>query len=1017
MTMVRFPNKIDKRYEMVKDDLQELFNVVKEAEMISKASAKRSDESVIAITDRSSVLQSPESFAAWCHTQGIPISSSVSSHGPWERITDDSMEWLTRNIDYLSWLTDRASNLLFICSARDRDSSHDCLYICNRLLSSIDCEVDCAVILIRIESECAEISLCFGGWQEIPTSRVPILGATEIKKGLHIWNLLKTLCLLLECYDRIIWIFDAYEDPDIPFTTQFMRDMLTLRERMKRIADIRVLLAGTSLPLKHEELDPRLVVITELRDWEGRLTAVFREHSVKNDVAECLHTLRFPEWNARERLIASAASGGSWLASDGRYNHWFHTNESSRLWIAGKPGSGKSTLTKTIVRQVRTKLGIDQDESSDSDSPDPWVYRDPTLSRESHIVAAFYYSFRGGCTETSHEMMLRSLLFQVFRANNRLFPYLQERYCKLKKLSREWRYEDIKAGLASLHQVHFKMTIVLVVDGMDESDNERRTDVLEFLTDFASQKSLCTVKLLIASRPESYVRPWMNRASHIVLERENTQDIQFVVKKGISKLEQLGNLMLDVGSQMSEDPMGISDFSEIESYIIENSAGVFLWVKLVLKELEDCVMVGGYSLNDLDDLVRSLPKDLRGKEGFYGLMVRRLSERHASNEVLGWRARRILTFLTFANRALSVDELGDALAIPFQQLQLEKLRKYDISRHRPRDTETGLYSLTGGFVEVRKAHIGEESKFAQLIHQTTREFLLSRDKVASPYDMTETSGDLDIVQTCLWYLQIIFLSDVLLEEYSDRSADERVSKHLSGFPFLEYVLSSFGDHLMRLTSTEGEDISIREEFEFMFPEISKKPTSYSALLWSEWISKISENSTVKQSSKSEACLNSVMTAAASKNMVGTVKQCCILQASRRDALKGAASAGHTKIVRTLLEYGRTSKSRIEGETDAFEAAAAHGHANVIGFLSLRLRGQSDATSLVYNALHAAASAGHRETTDFLIRCALVNCELDEKGPTPMDVAKAPGHPTIIDMFRYVSYGPLYEKAMQRQRGQ
>ncbi|KAM0666509.1 hypothetical protein ACQRIU_004364 [Beauveria bassiana] len=151
------------------------------------------------------------------------------------------------------------------------------------------------------------------------------------------------------------------------------------------------------------------------------------------------------------------------------------------LWLEGKPGSGKSTLTKRIGRNIR-----EERHSSLFGSPREDVENACTFLDKNTIVAVFHYSFRGGCTETSHELMLRSLVYQIWRADPRLFSLLQGRYRQLKGDSRfvvagknsMWTYDDLKAALLSLYQIDFSIDIFVVVDGLDESDNEMRDDML-----------------------------------------------------------------------------------------------------------------------------------------------------------------------------------------------------------------------------------------------------------------------------------------------------------------------------------------------------------------------------------------------------------------------------------------------------------------------------------------------------------------------------------------------------------
>jgi tRNA uridine 5-carbamoylmethylation protein Kti12 len=106
--------------------------------------------------------------------------------------------------------------------------------------------------------------------------------------------------------------------------------------------------------------------------------------------------------------------GGKWLSVHEEYVKWSKNAGSDFLWIEGKPGSGKSTLSKRIVQKIR-----------EDNSPD-------NSKDQNTIIAEFYYNFRGGITETSHELMLRSIVYQIWSQNERLFPLLRDRYRELK---------------------------------------------------------------------------------------------------------------------------------------------------------------------------------------------------------------------------------------------------------------------------------------------------------------------------------------------------------------------------------------------------------------------------------------------------------------------------------------------------------------------------------------------------------------------------------------------------------
>ncbi|KAL6890893.1 hypothetical protein GGI43DRAFT_415061, partial [Trichoderma evansii] len=147
------------------------------------------------------------------------------------------------------------------------------------------------------------------------------------------------------------------------------------------------------------------------------------------------------------------------MASHKEYAQWSESSVPSALWLEGKPGSGKSTLAKLIVRNLESRENGSS--SVQLNSPQMgkniWTFNNP--GDKSTIVARFYYSFRGGNTETSHELMLRSIVYQIWSNNSRLYNFLKDRYRELHKSSSEsertsfWSYEDLKTVLRSLLKI------------------------------------------------------------------------------------------------------------------------------------------------------------------------------------------------------------------------------------------------------------------------------------------------------------------------------------------------------------------------------------------------------------------------------------------------------------------------------------------------------------------------------------------------------------------------------------
>ncbi|PMD58736.1 uncharacterized protein K444DRAFT_415699 [Hyaloscypha bicolor E] len=136
----------------------------------------------------------------------------------------------------------------------------------------------------------------------------------------------------------------------------------------------------------------------------------------------CLRTLRCEEYNARQNRIETAEENtGDWILSHRAFETWDKSPNSSLLWLHGKPGSGKSTLVKRVVSKMKSmqakRRNISHSNYEKTTREVDTEYVDQLATDHNIIVASFFYSFRGGKNETSHTLMLRSLLYQILKDN------------------------------------------------------------------------------------------------------------------------------------------------------------------------------------------------------------------------------------------------------------------------------------------------------------------------------------------------------------------------------------------------------------------------------------------------------------------------------------------------------------------------------------------------------------------------------------------------------------------------
>lgn len=639
-----------------------------------------------------------------------------------EKITGESVEWFTKSPEFQAWKDKEHLALLWLHGAPGLGKSVTMCYALERLpryfgyaknwdvavifrFRSAQTEnilVASLVFQLMRNSIRAEAALTkFNHWPTSPTKR-------ELTKLL--WELLEIMITGAPVRETV-FLMDAIDELKPEIRSSFLNNFLDLEKQVQSSATLRVLISSRPYPDLQQALSHYLMIEPQ-KERKGEIP---HTHTVRHSLTtatECLETLFFQEWNARETRIETV-DGGRWLSCHEEYLKWSESSGSGLLWIEGKPGSGKSTLAKQIVRKLREEQTGSNRRIAlgkiDTSTP-----INPSYHSDQHsIIAEFYYNFRGGITETSHELMLRSIVYQIWSRNERLFQILlRDRYRELKEKSDNntgkesmWGYDELKSALQSLHQISFPLNIFIIVDGMDESDNAKRDDVLNFLHCLSARTSDCIIKILVASRPETDINTHLMQACRIVLQEVNMEDIRKTVDRGVDELEYLcGGCK---GPSLSKHSHLPGDFSRIKDCIVEKSQGVFLWVSLVLKDLDRYARKGAFTMASLEKRVHKLPKELGGPNGFYRAIVESLIRRHGEDENqdeeereegLG-RGRRILSWVTFPKRPISIDELGDVLATPIQSDDVI-LSSYDFEQNRPRQLELGILSYCGTLVEV-----------------------------------------------------------------------------------------------------------------------------------------------------------------------------------------------------------------------------------------------------------------------------------------------------------------------------
>ncbi|KAH7111345.1 hypothetical protein B0J11DRAFT_447573, partial [Dendryphion nanum] len=486
---------------------------------------------------------------------------------------------------------------------------------------------------------------------------------------------------------------------------------------------------------------------------------------------DCLQRLRIH--NTRyEKISEKHESSLEWFWTHEQFKEWAASDTSRLLYIQGKPGSGKSTLTKYFKDNLLKRV------------PDA----------KSTIIADFFYTDREGEVQRSHYSMLQSILFHVLDQSESFFYHFQAEYRAYKALLQErgrddlpeTHYESLKRILLSLAEHSDTKRLYLIIDAVDESKDKDRRDIFDLLIGLCSKSKHCIMKVFIASRPVVELELRRDRLpvyNFIRIQDHTTNDISNFAQSQLARCK-FGNFL-----------------KRIIDYIVGHAQGVFLWVKLVTEELLDYAEAAN-SENDIFTFLESLPHDL---EDFYAHILKKLENNKASDRRDGIK---MFQFVLFACRPLTVAELRHSLGIPDKADT--KFIPCDEHFHRciPGSAEghSGINAMHRRIIccglnllEI-KGH--DENRTVQFMHQTVREYFLRPDRsvVKSQFSIDEEEAHIRISITCIRYMLLYTANTAVVGDFRDiRSwtpeGFENYAKYLDERPLLNYALSYLEQHV------------------------------------------------------------------------------------------------------------------------------------------------------------------------------------------------------------------------------
>ncbi|OTA55289.1 hypothetical protein K449DRAFT_177860 [Hypoxylon sp. EC38] len=284
-----------------------------------------------------------------------------------------------------------------------------------------------------------------------------------------------------------------------------------------------------------------------------------------------------------ENLIEARNGFISWLEQD-----------AGIFQISGKPGSGKSTLMKYLTRHPKTREHLT-------------VWADG----EKLVMGSFFFWKPGSVLQKSIKGLVRGMLHCILEECPDLipvaFPVQWEASMHRKKIHIEnYQCQQAFENVITASQIGGEHKIALFIDGLDEFE-ENHPDLIRQLITWGNGGQ--NVKICVSSREWAIFQDAFKDCPKFRLHDLTRSDIRRFVRGRFDEMHI--NTLLESYDDDGWDH-GIDKVTWLRDKIVEESAGVFLWVSLVLRHIEEG-LVNGDRFKDLIRLIDSLPTDLEPK--------------------------------------------------------------------------------------------------------------------------------------------------------------------------------------------------------------------------------------------------------------------------------------------------------------------------------------------------------------------------------------------------------------------
>ena len=332
-------------------------------------------------------------------------------------------------------------------------------------------------------------------------------------------------------------------------------------------------------------------------------------------------------------------------------------------------------------------------------------------------------------------------------------------------------------------------------------------------------------------------------------------------------------------------------------------------------------------------------------------------------------AKRALSWITYAERQLTIKEICHALAVEEGDEELQFDNVLDVDE---------IVSLCAGLVIV-----DSESEIIRLVHYTTQEYFERARENWNP------SAQQEIASTCLTYLAFQNFSSRMCSSHSD------LYDRLKQYPLYYYAARYWGNHA-RGVQEQVAEVAYRflRSHTLLSPAAQLMSSSY----FHEFSDQPGYTTALHITARFGLVHLSAMWLTPSADNGGTAN---LKDISGRTPLSIAADQGHEEVVKLLLARNDVEVDSMDGDScTPLSNAADQGHEEVVKLLLTR---NDVEAGLKDNAgrtpLSKAAYGGHEEVVKLLLTRDDVEADSkDNDSWTPLSYAAYKGHEEVVKLL-------------------